>query len=61
LKVLISTNINKANNYLSPKINEQHKKESEKGPALGQAHIYGGVKLVNRIPIPPLIIGFFVI
>jgi hypothetical protein len=30
LKVIISTNINKGNNYLSPKINEQHKKESRK-------------------------------
>jgi hypothetical protein len=41
---------NTPNNYLSPKINEQYKKE---GPTLGQAQIYGGVKLVNRIPIPP--------
>jgi hypothetical protein len=30
LKVLISTNNNKANNYHSPKINEQHKKERRK-------------------------------
>jgi hypothetical protein len=30
LKVIISTNINKGNNYLSPKINEQHKKERRK-------------------------------
>jgi hypothetical protein len=30
LKVIISTNINKGNNHLSPKINEQHKKERRK-------------------------------
>jgi hypothetical protein len=30
LKVIISTNINKGNNYLLPKINEQHKKERRK-------------------------------
>jgi len=28
-------------------------KRKEKGPALGQAQLCGGVKLVNRIPITP--------
>jgi hypothetical protein len=42
LKVIISTNINKGNNYLSPKINEQHKKESRKDMPWDR-HKYVGV------------------
>ena len=49
-----STNINKTNNYLSPRTFE-HKKLTaygigNTGPGLGQAQKGGWVKLVNRMP-----------
>jgi hypothetical protein len=49
-----ATNINKTNNYLSPEPTEEKKTTvydvGNPGPALGHAHKYVGVKLVNGIP-----------
>ena len=49
-----ATNINKTNNYLSPELTEEKKTTvydvGNPGPALGHAHKYVGVKLVNGIP-----------
>ena len=61
LKVLISTNINKANNYLSPKINEQHKKERRKDLPWGRHKYMEVLNWLIGFPSPPLIIGVFVI
>jgi hypothetical protein len=61
LKVLISTNINKANNYLSPKINEQRKKERRKDLPWGRHKYMEVLNWLIGFPSPPLIIGVFVI
>ena len=52
-----STNINKTNNDISPKIIEHRRPTYEvgnTGPLLGQGQTYGGFKLVNGIKILPL-------
>ena len=49
-----STNINKANNDLSPQIIENKKTmtyDRNPGPGLGQAQIVAGVKPVNGMPL----------
>jgi hypothetical protein len=56
LMLIFSTNINKINNYLSPQIIEHKKNKNANRPSLGQTQKCRGVKQIQVISAPNIVI-----